>query len=101
MYSEHAQYHDALDRFEAQQHAEQFEREQEEKSYAEKYYASCPRCGVGQNPRFSHCLKCGTEMIQPTTEPDDIDLARHAPAEDEETAAAHDALDNRYLAQGG
>ena len=32
---------------------------------------------------------------------DAIDLAQHAPAEDEAEAAAHDARDNHYMAQGG
>ena len=39
--------------------------------------------------------------VEDYSEDDAIDLAQHAPAEEEATAAAHDARDNHYMAQGG
>ena len=60
----------------------------------------CKNCGCDSTALVLwYELKSIQEMIQSAN--DNIDLARHAPAEEEETAAAHDALDNRYLAQGG
>ena len=32
---------------------------------AELGYANCPVCGTYQNQRFTHCLKCGGEMVMP------------------------------------
>jgi hypothetical protein len=75
-------------------------------------------CGCGEESILcfdnEQCKNCGCdsialvlwdelesihEMIQSAN--DNIDLAQHAPAEDEAEVATHDTLDNRYLAQGG
>ena len=35
------------------------------KTPAELGYANCPVCGTYQEHRFTHCLKCGGEMVMP------------------------------------
>ena len=74
-------------------------------------------CGCGEESILcfdnEQCKNCGCdsialvlwdelesihEMIQSAN--DNIDLAQHAPAEDEETAAAHEARDIRELGLG-
>ena len=66
-YSNSADYHDDLDRFEARVRAMEAEEALAKNKSAD--YAMCPNCnpesGRHYNERFTHCLRCGAKLIPP------------------------------------